>query len=104
MPAFNVQGKITAQSAYSPLDLFSGDESRMRKALQCLMHNPQNNLAVHSSERGIAQVPTTASAPLSGPATDHDAGAQMLLCNSGGTDDFIALVAVRSMLAWGMSG
>ena len=102
MPAFNVQGKITAQSAYSPLDLFSGDESRMRKALQCLMHNPQNNLAVHSSKRGIAQVPTTASAPLPGAATD--AGAQMPLSDDGGTDDFIALVAVRSMLAWGMSG
>lgn len=40
------QGLIDRRSAYDPLDLFSSDPNRMRKALEALMDSPQNNLAL----------------------------------------------------------
>lgn len=41
-----VKGKVPCLSTYNPLDLFSGEEGRMRRALQALMVEPQNNLRV----------------------------------------------------------
>ena len=38
------QGKVAACSAYDPQDLFAGDPSRLRAALNALLDQPQNNL------------------------------------------------------------
>lgn len=40
------QGVIDLRSAYDPIDLFSGDPSRIQSAVEALMDAPQNNLAV----------------------------------------------------------
>lgn len=40
------EGTVRQSSTYDPLDLFSGDEARMAKAVTDLMAHPQNNLAL----------------------------------------------------------
>jgi len=39
-------GKVKSTSQYCPLDLYSGDMSRMRKAFNALLDSPQNNLRI----------------------------------------------------------
>ena len=40
------RGAIAARSGYDPRDLFSGDRARVRRALEALAEQPQNNLRV----------------------------------------------------------
>ncbi|KAK7291204.1 hypothetical protein RIF29_06159 [Crotalaria pallida] len=40
------QGEISQQSAYNPLDLFSGSKERIHKAIRDLFSTPQNNFRV----------------------------------------------------------
>ena len=39
-------GKVKNTSQYCPLDLYSGDKARMRKAVKALLESPQNNLRI----------------------------------------------------------
>eukprot|EP00092_Neocalanus_flemingeri_P009020 GFUD01009706.1.p1 GENE.GFUD01009706.1~~GFUD01009706.1.p1 ORF type:complete len:428 (-),score=111.17 GFUD01009706.1:153-1436(-) len=39
-------GKVKTPSMYCPLDLYSGDQSRMMQAITALMASPQNNLRI----------------------------------------------------------
>ena len=39
-------GNISERSRYCPFDLFSGNESRMKRAIQALLLSPQNNLKI----------------------------------------------------------
>jgi len=62
-----LQGKISSISAYNPLDLFSGETSRLHKALVALIANPQNNLKLFVDGKPVdtcghtAQLDSTAS-------------------------------------------
>ncbi|KAK9812404.1 hypothetical protein WJX73_008277 [Symbiochloris irregularis] len=40
------QGRASGRRAYEPLDLFSGDATRMKMALQALLDEPHNNFAI----------------------------------------------------------
>jgi len=81
------QGLIGRRSAYDPLDLFSNDPNRMRKALEALMDSPQNNLAVFL--RGI-RVPC-----------EETAGGLDQACELLGLVDHAHLaVVLQGVLAW----
>jgi hypothetical protein len=47
-----VQGRVSLESCYCPLDLFSGDNARRCHALHSLLKTPQNNLVVFNQENG----------------------------------------------------
>ncbi|CAD7078587.1 unnamed protein product [Hermetia illucens] len=38
--------KISSRSKYCPMDLFSGNVNRMRKAIEAILYEPQNNLRI----------------------------------------------------------
>ncbi|XP_011500144.1 PREDICTED: uncharacterized protein LOC105364005 [Ceratosolen solmsi marchali] len=42
----SLHGKTRRPSGYCPFDLFSGEESRMERALEALLCSPQNNLKI----------------------------------------------------------
>lgn len=48
------QGRATGVCLYEPLDLFSGDATRMRKALQALLDDPRSNLALYANGQRLA--------------------------------------------------
>lgn len=47
----------TDQSLYEPLDLFSGDRTRIRRSFSRLMEQPQNNLKIWLGERLLLGLP-----------------------------------------------
>ena len=55
------RGKVASMSMYDPLDLFSGEPARMRRALAALAATPQNNWRVWRDGARLATVPALAS-------------------------------------------
>jgi hypothetical protein len=49
-----IQGKVSALSGYSPLDLFSGSRLRLRTALLELLKCPQNNFAMSLDSKRVS--------------------------------------------------
>jgi hypothetical protein len=54
------RGNVVVVSAYDPLDLFSGEPARMRRALAALAATPQNNWRVWRGGARLAAVPALA--------------------------------------------
>jgi Inositol-pentakisphosphate 2-kinase len=54
-------GTIFDSSSYDPLDLFSGNDARVRRALHCLLQCPQNNIKIWAGIKIMLGVETTQS-------------------------------------------
>jgi hypothetical protein len=58
-----VQGNVVNANEYDPVDLFSGDAGRVRKALHALLESPQNNMRVLINGEQVASDYSEASKP-----------------------------------------
>jgi inositol-pentakisphosphate 2-kinase len=84
------QGAIAHPNAYDPLDLFSGDGSRMEAALMALFEHPQNNLRVFIDGEAVAMP-----SEVDGPGRD---GTCELGDRSCSVPSALAAIAARALL------
>ncbi len=105
----HVQGAITGLSDYDPLDLFSMDPGRMRRAIAALLDSPQNNLRVFRDGRPLpfrcdaarsAYIcsPRSKQLHLSDPTVGHH-NALIVYCDMGSGGPAELSAAVKGLLA-----
>lgn len=80
-------GLVTSPSQYCPLDLYSGEQGRMKQALKALLASPQNNLRIFKDGKLLHSEETV-----------HNPVCDQFLHSMFGNDDLLPEVLVQALI------